>query len=213
MNEKSGLNYILPGLLLYLAIPFLYLSLGDFPDRTFLKDAISYLTIGAFFLMLGQFYLSRLNRITLSGQKMSKVINIHKILGYIFIPILFLHPFLIVVPRFFESGVDPLEAFTTILSTFGTKGIITGITAMILMILLGVTSLLRKSLKMKYTTWRTFHGILSVAFIVLATWHAIDLGRHTDSILSSYMVLMAALGILVIAKVYIFGTHPEGAKQ
>jgi len=193
MNEKSKINFFIPPVVFYFLIPFLYLILGDFPTRTVLKEAISFLTIGAFFLMLGQFYLSRINKITLTGQKMSKVINLHKVLGYILIPILILHPFLIVVPRFFEAGVGPIEAFKTILTTFGSRGIILGLIAMVLMILLGITSILRKKMRIKYTTWRTFHGLLSIAFVILATWHAVNLGRHTDLILSSYMIIMSGL--------------------
>ena len=213
MNEKSRLRYLIPGLILYLIIPFLYLLLGDFPARTVLKEAISFLTIGAFFLMLGQFYLTRINIITLKGQKMSKVINLHKVLGYIFIPVLMLHPFLIVVPRFFESGVEPAEAFTTILTTFGSKGIVIGIIAMVLMILLGITSMLRKKMKMKYTTWRTTHGLLSIAFVILATWHAVNLGRHTDVILSTYMIIMSALGVLLLIRTYFLVPETKGVKE
>jgi len=207
MNEKSRLKYIIPGLVFYIVIPFLYLLLGDFPDRTVLKELISFLTIGAFFLMLGQFYLTRINKVTLKGQKMSKVINLHKVIGYIFIPILILHPFLIVVPRFFEAGVEPMEAFTTILTTFSSKGIIMGIIAMVLMILLGITSILRKKIQLKYTTWRIWHGLLSIAFVILATLHAVNLGRHTDTIMSVYMITMSTIGILLLIRIYFL--HPQ----
>ena len=213
MGEKNKISYLLIGAVFYLLIPFLYLILGDFPERTTLKDSISFLTIGAFFLMLGQFYLSRINRITLKGHKFSGVVNIHKIIGYIFIPVLILHPFLVVVPRYFESGVDPIEAFKTILTTFGSKGIVIGMAAMVLMILLGFTSMLRKKMKMKYSTWRFSHGLLSIAFVVLASWHAIDLGRHTDMVMSIYMILMAATGVFFLLKLYILTPQITGAEK
>lgn len=213
MNKKSKFNYLIPGVIFYLLIPFLYLILGDFPTRTVLKEAISFLTIGAFFLMLGQFYLSRINKITLTGQNMSGVIKLHKVLGYIFIPILILHPFLIVVPRFFEAGVGPVEAFKTIITTFGSRGIILGISAMVIMVFLEITSMLRKKMRMKYTTWRTFHGFLSIAFVILATWHAVNLGRHTDLILSSYMIIMSAIGVLLLIKTYFFVPKTKGVIQ
>jgi len=202
MSEKNRLNYTVPYIVFYLAIPFLYLLLGNFPARTGLKNAISFLTMGAYFVMLGQFYLNRSNEMTLKGQKMSTVINLHKVLGYIFIPILLLHPFLIVVPRFFESGVEPIEAFVTILTTFGSKGIVLGISAMVLMILLGITSVLRMKMHIKYTTWRITHGVLSIAFVVLATWHVVDLGRHTDMILASYIIILSAIGVLLLVRTY-----------
>jgi predicted ferric reductase len=163
--------------------------------------------------MLGQFYLTRINKITLKGLKFSKVVNTHKIIGYIFIPVLILHPFLVVVPRFFESGVEPIEAFTTILTSFGTSGIIIGMIAMVLMILLGITSMLRKKMRMKYTTWRFFHGLLSIVFVVLATWHAVDLGRHTDLIMSAYMIFMAASAVFFLLKLYIITPQITGGED
>lgn len=210
MNTNSKSKYLIPAILIYLLIPLVYLILGDFPERTLLKNILSFLTIIAFFLMLLQFYLARSNKRILKGQKMAGVIKIHKVLGYIFIPVLMLHPFFIILPRYFESGVEPMEAFMTMLTTFSSRGIILGIIAWILMVLLGITSLVRKKLPMKYTSWRTFHGILSIAFVVLATIHAINLGRHTSVILSVYMGTLALAGIVALLKIYIFNPQNTG---
>jgi predicted ferric reductase len=213
MKKNKRTPYLVIGSLFFLIIPFLYLLLADFPERTVLKESISFLTIGAFFLMLGQFYLTRINKITLSGNKFSKVINKHKAIGYIFIPILMLHPFLIVVPRFFEAGVTPSDAFKTILTTYESSGLVIGIIAMVVMILLGITSLLRKKMKISYTTWRVSHGLLSILFVILATWHAVDLGRHTDAILSTYMILMSATGIFFLLRLYIKKPQSKGVEK
>jgi predicted ferric reductase len=212
-NERKSLSYLLIGAVVYIVLPLSYVLLGDFPSRTVLKESLSLLTIGSFFLMLGQFYLSRINKATLKKTTMAKVNKTHKIIGYIFIPVLFLHPFFIVLPRFFESGVAPMEAFQTMLTTFGSKGIILGIVAMVLMILLGLTSMLRKKMPLHYKTWRVSHGLLSIAFVILATWHAVDLGRHTDLILSTYMIIMAAIGILLLLSVYLVKPQSQGAAK
>jgi predicted ferric reductase len=213
MSEKLKRSYIIPAIVIYLFIPLLYLILGDFPERTVLKNFLSFLTIEAFFLMLAQFYLARSNSRILKGHKMATVIKIHKVLGYIFIPVLMLHPFFVVLPRFFESGVDPMEAFTTMMTTFSSRGIVIGIIAWVLMVLLGLTSLLRKKLPMKYTSWRVFHGILSIAFIVLATIHAVNLGRHTNVILSVYMIAVALAGVLALVKIYLLKPQKAGIEK
>lgn len=210
MNTKSKSKYVLPAILIYLLIPLVYLILGDFPERSLLKNILSFLTIGAFFLMLLQFYLARSNTRILKGHKMAGVITIHKALGYIFIPVLMLHPFFIVLPRYFESGVEPMESFQTMLTTFSSQGIKLGIIAWILMILLGITSLVRKQLPMKYTNWRVFHGILSIAFVVFSTIHAINLGRHTSVVLSVYMGILALVGIVALLKIYILNPQKIG---
>ena len=88
-------------------------------------------------------------------------------------------------------------------TTWESPGVVLGIIAWCLMLILGVTSLLRNRLPMKYTTWRAVHGVLAILFVVLATWHAIDLGRHTDRAMSVYMIVLAAGGILLLVKTYI----------
>lgn len=193
----------LAAILFLLALPLLFWALGDAPRRSFLKEIISILTLLAYFMMLGQFFLSRANNRVLKGHKMWKVLKLHKVIGYIFVSVLLLHPFLIVVPRFFEAGIAPGEAFSTMISTWDSQGIILGMIAWALMLTLGFTSAFRKNLGMKYTTWRVFHGLISIAFIVLASWHAMDLGRHTDQGMSLYMGAIAGLGVLLLLRTYL----------
>jgi len=93
----------------------LFWVVGDFPRRTILKEIISVFTLISFSILMGQFFLSRGNRKMMKLPPMGKLVKFHRIFGYIFIGILFIHPFLIVFPRYFESGVEPMEAFTTLL--------------------------------------------------------------------------------------------------
>ena len=187
---------------MFIALPLICLALGDFPRRTFLKEAISILTILAFFLMLGQFYLTRGNTAILIKIKMSKILKVHKFIGYVFIPVLLLHPFLIVLPRFFESGVSPMDAFITLITTFNCTGIILGMFAWALMLTIGLTSLLRNKLPLSYKAWRVVHGVLSVLFISLASWHVTNMGRHMDTAMSVLVIILAGIAVLLILKTY-----------
>lgn len=193
----------LAAILVFIALPLLIWALGDVPRRTVLKEVLSLLTLVSFSMMILQFFLSRGNGKILKVHRTGKVVKLHKIIGYVFVSFLLLHPFLIVVPRYFEAGVDPGEAFTTMLTTFDSRGIILGLSAWCLMLVLGLSSIFRKRLGMKYTTWRVFHGILSMVFIVLATWHATDLGRHTDLPMSVYMIALGGLGVFQLLRVYL----------
>lgn len=190
-------------LLVFIALPLLIWAMSDIPRRTFLKEAISLLTILSFSMMLLQFFLSRANGKILAAHRKAKVVKLHKIMGYLFVSILMLHPFLIVFPRYFEAGIEPGEAFTTMLTTWDSRGIVLGLIAWFLMFALGLSSLFRKRLGMKYTTWRVFHGILSILFITLATWHALELGRHTDLPMSVYMVALGSLGVFQLLRIYL----------
>jgi len=209
MNSHARRIPFVPEALAFIGLPLLLWALADAPRRTTLKESFSLLFILAFALMLGQFYLTRGGRSVFGGSKMGPVISMHKFVGYTFAAVLLVHPVLIVVPRYFESGIDPREAFTTMVTTFESRGILLGLAAWGLMLTLGLTSLVRKRLPMRYGTWKLIHGILSALLIALAAWHAIDLGRHTGGAMSIYIVVLAAGAILLLARSMIGGNKPN----
>ena len=188
----------------FIALPVLLYFFGDFPRRTVLKEVISLLTIIAFFTMLMQFYLSRANRNSLRGHKMSKVLKWHKALGYIFVGLLIFHPVLIIVPRFFEAGIDPQDAFLELISNFGKKGLLLGLIAWSVMIIIGVTSFFRDKLPFSYRTWRVFHGILSIVFVGAASFHVTDLGRHMNKPMTWLVAILAVTAVALLLKTYSF---------
>lgn len=204
LNSNIKKYYLLAALFVFMILPLLLFSSGDFPQRTFLKESISIVVILSFFLLLGQFFLSRINKSLKNMYQMSKIINIHKIIGYSVVIIFLLHPFLIVVPRFFEAGVTPLEAMTKILTTFDSIGIVVGMVACCLMMILGITSFFRNKLPIKYVSWRIFHGVLAMLLLILALWHSMELGRHTDLDMAIFMILLASISLVTLLKVYLF---------
>lgn len=190
-------------ILVFIGLPILLVATGESQNRSLLKEAISYLTILSFYMMLAQFFLARSNKKILNGHKMSKIIKLHKIIGYVFVGILIFHPFLIVLPRYFEAGIDPIDAFTTLLTSFNNTGVVLGIIAWCLMFILGLTSLFRNNLGITYKTWRIFHGILSITFIVLASWHVIDLGRHSNNTMTIYILIVTTIAVLLLLRTYL----------
>ena len=104
------------------------------------------------------------------------------------------------------SGVRPRDAFVILITTFDNLGILLGLSAWVLLLVLAVTSFFRirliKRLHFKYPTWRYFHGGLAVAFVALAIWHAINLGRHTDTAIAVYFITLASIGITMLARQY-----------
>jgi predicted ferric reductase len=195
-------NFLRQSVLAFTGMPLLIWAMGNFPERSLLKESLSVITILAFCQMMGQFFWVRTNRSAVANLKMSKVIKYHKIIGYTFVIVLLVHPVLLVVPRFFESGVAPVDAFITIITTLTNQGVVLGIIAWGLMLALGITSFARKKLPMKYKTWRVFHGILAMMFISVAAWHVIDLGRHSSFVMSIFISILTAGGILLLLKTY-----------
>jgi predicted ferric reductase len=204
-NKIKSYNRI-AALSIFMVLPVLIYALGDFPRRTLLKEAISLLTIVAFFTMLMQFYLSRANRNMLRGHRMSKVIKWHKVLGYVFVSVLVFHPFFIVVPRYFEAGVTPAGAFSELLSNFNQKGLMLGLIAWILMVVIGLTSIFRKMLPFRHQTWRIVHGVLSILFILIASFHVIGMGRHINQAMAWVIAVLSVIGVSLLLKAYIFNS-------
>ncbi len=203
METIAKKQYLLILLTAFIGLPLVIWVLGVYPVRTVLKETISVITILAYFMMVAQFFLSRANSGMTSIYRFKNILKWHKFIGYFFVGVFVLHPLLIVVPRFFESGILPQDAFWKLITTFETTGQIVGLIAYILMFVLGATSVFRDKLGIKYKTWKYLHGVLSVLFIILATWHAVDMGRHTQKATVFWMVFLAFLGTVMLLKTYI----------
>ena len=202
MENNIKLKYILISLFIFVIIPLFILSLQTLPPRTLLKESTSVLVIVGFFFLLGQFYLNRSNKFFVKIYKMFKIIKLHKIIGYLVIAIFFIHPFLIVLPRFFEAGVDPIYAFWLMIADFKSLGIIFGLIAWCVMIALLLTSFYKDKLNMTYSKWRLLHIVLSVVFISTALWHVIDLGRHMNEIMILFIFLLVCIAVYQLRKLY-----------
>ena len=202
MENNIKLKYILISLFIFVIIPLFILSLQTLPPRTLLKESTSVLVIVGFFFLLGQFYLNRSNKVFIKIYKMVKIIKLHKIIGYTVIAIFFIHPFLIVLPRFFEAGVDPIYAFWLMITDFKSLGIIFGLIAWCVMIALLLTSFYKDKLNMTYSKWRLLHIVLSVVFISTALWHVIDLGRHMNEIMILFIFLLVCISVYQLRKLY-----------
>ncbi|BBO67913.1 hypothetical protein DSCA_18430 [Desulfosarcina alkanivorans] len=194
MDAYRKSAFVRTSVLVFAGLPLLLYGLGDFPERSFLKESLSVVTILGFFPMIGLFFWSRANAVAVSGLKMHRTITVHKAAGYTCAAIMLLHPLFPVVPRFFESGVASGDALVTILATFK-PGVVLGILAWCLLLVLGITAFTRHRLPMTYRTWRRCHGILAVVFITAAAWHAVDLGRHSNLSMSGLIILLATVGV------------------
>ena len=201
---KNKINSILLLILLFIGTPIVFYTTGNYPRRTLLQEFFSILTLLSFSLMLAQFFLARTNRKLVSEHSIRSIITTHKIIGYMFLSVLLLHPFLVIIPRFLEPGIGGVDAFVQMTTTLSSPGIVLGIFAWSLAFILGTTCLLGKKLSLTYKTWRLTHGIWAILFIVVASWHAIDLGRHITSPFAYVIVFAALIGVLPLLTTYIF---------
>ena len=199
-------------LLLFAGLPLLIIcTMNNFPERSLLKEVLSVITILALYQLIGQFYWARTNRSAVRNLTMAKVLRYHKFIGYTFVSVMIFHPLYVVLPRFFEAGVSPADAFITMITTLN-LGVVLGLIAWCLMLVLVVTSYLRNKLPMSYKSWRVLHTILAILFMAIAVWHAIDLGRHSNLVMSIVLSLLTAGGIVMLLKTYILKKNIKTSK-
>ena len=204
MKKENYIFKLTALILAFIGVPVLLYFQGDFPKRSFLMQTLSLITILGFTLLLSQFFTSRLNKKLVKKIRMVNVLAIHKFVGYAFITVLLLHPFFIIIPKFFDNGVTPTDAFLKLITTFSSLGVILGLIAYACIIILLVTSYFRFKLHLKYKTWRNLHGYLTLLFVITATWHVINIGRHSNTTFSIYYLLAVLSGIFYLLRTYLF---------
>ncbi|UMB59654.1 ferric reductase-like transmembrane domain-containing protein [Lutibacter sp. A80] len=209
MKNKNYIKKIILLVVAFIITPIILYNLGNFPKRGYLMEALSLITILGFTLLLSQFFLTRINKDLVKSIRMVNVLKIHKFIGYLFISILLLHPFFIIVPKFFDNGVTPTDAFLKLITTFSSLGIILGLIAYSSMLIILVTSFFRFKLYLKYRTWRNLHGYLTLLFVITATWHVVNMGRHSNTSFAIYYVLMVVSGTYYLLKTYLFKTSKK----
>ena len=209
MKKRHYIFKLISLAIIFIIVPILLYVLGDFPRRNFLMETVSIITIIGFTLLLSQFFSTRMNRKLVKKIRMVNVLKVHKIIGYLFVSILLFHPIFIILPKFFDNSVTPADAFIRLITTFDSLGVILGIIAYVCMVILLITSFFRFKLKLTYRTWRSLHGYFTMLFIITATWHVINMGRHSNTPFSIYYVLMVTSGIFYLLKTYLFKTSKK----
>ena len=209
MEKKRNIFRLIILAITFVVIPVLLYNLGDFPRRNFLKETLSIITILGFTLLISQFFSTRMNKKLVKSIRMVNVLKIHKIIGYLFISILLLHPFFIIIPKFFDNGVAPSDAFIRLITTFSSLGIVLGLIAYTSMVIIIITSFFRFKLNLTYRTWRSLHGYFTILFIITAVWHVINMGRHSNTQFSIYYILFVVSGIFYLLGTNLFRTSKK----
>lgn len=191
--------------LLFMALVPVYLAVNQgVPTQFVTQQAVLLLSLAAFGLVLGQFWLSRLLPPDVTKVKPAVVLRGHKVVGYAAGAFLLLHPVLIVARRFWAQESDPIDNLLLIL---GAPAMLPAIVAWVLLALLVLLSLLRRRLRPK--SWGLLHGLMSAAFVGLATWHVVSVGRHSSAAMSLFWIALAgsAVGTLLLSYLPVHSTH------
>lgn len=165
-------------IVIYMAIalvPYLFSVTQGLQQRGLFETLVSALSIAGLTALLAQYALSgRLQSVT-QYAGIDNGMRIHRRAGELIALFFFLHPFLIVLPRFWiapQLAVDDLWLMLT------SSESATGVFAWALMGFWVMFAILRDKLPITYEAWRISHGIGLVAVAILATHHAVTVGRH-----------------------------------
>lgn len=183
------------------SIPFVYSVTQGLENRGIYETVLVYLNITVFAALLAQYPLAgRINVVTqVTG--LDNGMQLHRKAGEWIAIYFFLHPFLIVAPRFFLS---PQRAKGDLWDSLIASESSTGVYAWIIMAIWVLMSIYRTKLKISYEAWRISHGIGLVAVAVLGTHHAITVGRHGryDAWFDVMWIVLCAIAVAIVSYTY-----------
>lgn len=185
--------------LLVLALLPVFLAFNQgIPTRFVTQQVVLLLSLSAFGLVLGQFWLSRLIPWDESNVKPAAVLRWHKVVGYTAGAFLLVHPVLMIARRFWVQESDPVDNFLLMLRA---PALLPAVVAWGLMALIVVLALLRRRFRPK--SWCLLHGLISTVFVGTATWHVVSVGRHSNAAMSLFWITLAAVAVGALLKSYL----------
>lgn len=181
-------------LLFFAGVPVCLAEIQDVPVRFVFQHAVLVMSLAGFGLMLGLSWLSRLMPRDAVKISFYSTMRWHKYIGYIVGTFMLLHPVLMIARRFWVEESNPVDNLMLMLKS---PLMLTGIIAWCLLLVLAVMAFLRKQLPAK--VFRYVHGAMAIAFMGLATWHVVEVGRHSNPLMSSFWIVLAggAVGALL----------------
>lgn len=190
--------FVIAYLLLMVLVPISLAVNQDIPVGSAYKQVVLLLSLAAFGLVLGQFWLSRFLPRSVAKIRPAAVLRWHRIVGYSAVGFLLIHPVLMIARRFWVQESGPIDNLLLMLRA---PALLPAVVAWLVMALLGVSSLVRRRIRPK--SWRHFHGLLSVGFAGLATWHVVAVGRHSNTAMSLFWIALASGAVATLLSSYL----------
>ena len=156
----KGIFWILVYIFLVSA-PLLILLLGEMPEgREFWREFSVALGFAGLALMSLQFVLTARFKSLKAPYGADIVYHFHRQISYVALVFILVHPLLLFI---FSPGT--LALLNLFSAPWRARA---GVTAVLLLLVLIVASVWRKKLKIEYTRWRIWHGILATVVVALA---------------------------------------------
>lgn len=158
-----------------MVVPYLWSLSQGLEQRGIFETLVIAISIAGLAALFAQYLLAgRMQAIT-RHTGIDNGMRIHRKAGEIIALFFFLHPFLIILPRFWIAPQLAVDDFWLMLTSSESA---TGVYAWAIMSILVLLAMFKDRLPLTYEAWRISHGLGLVAVAILATWHAVTVGRH-----------------------------------
>ncbi|WP_181903092.1 ferredoxin reductase family protein [Marinomonas pollencensis] len=156
-------------------IPYVFLAILPMDNKGLYVGILSFLNLIMMVSMMLQFPLAaRLKRAKLFS-RIDWNMQQHKRMGKWIGAFFFLHPALILLPKWFLSGAD---LSLSIIESITAPRLLTGIIAWVLLAAWVLFSIYKNKFPLSYAKWKLLHTAGFMAILILATWHITQVGSH-----------------------------------
>jgi predicted ferric reductase len=169
--------------------------------RSWYQELVGLLSIVTLSMMLIQFVLTARVDLVSGHTGADNAMRVHtrygEYLGYL---VLF-HPFLILLPRFLVAPSFAVDDFWHLVKQPETA---TGLYAWSLMVVWVLLAVFKDKTGLSYEAWRYLHSAGFVAIIILATHHAVTVGRHGryNAWFDVMWIVLCALAVAMVLYIY-----------
>ena len=115
---------------------------------------------------------------------LDRIYSVHHVLSVLSVVLVFLHPVLLLVNNPYTLLL--LNPFT---APWRAQA---GIIGLVSLLLIGITSVLRKELKMGYNFWHAIHDLLALAIAVFALIHIVKVNYYMSSPIMTFVWILEA---------------------
>ncbi len=169
--------------------------------RGWYQELVGLFSIIGLSMMLLQFLLTSRVDAVADRTGVDNTMRVHtrwgEYLGYLIL----LHPILIVLPRFI---VAPSFAIDDVWELFTQSETSTGLYAWSLMLVWVLMAVFKDKIGLSYEAWRYSHSAGFVAIIILATHHAVTIGRHGryNAWFDVMWIVLCTLAVMLVLYIY-----------
>lgn len=156
--------------ILFVSAPLWILIAGEVPEgREFWRELSVALGFAGLAMMTLQFVLTARFKVIKAPYGADIIYHFHRQISLVALVLILAHPLLL-----FIFSPETLKLLNLVAAPWRAR---MGVSAVLLLIAITITSIWRMRLKIEYTAWRIWHGILATAIVALAMGHIV-LARH-----------------------------------